>query len=719
MERPATVSFPQVVKIIARRKAIVVLSCVIGVAMGMFQVRSKAPTYEATVVIQVKSPPPSGQGGYFETVQHSVVQAYTASLVITSTPFLLRVAKELGKIPREMSWDDVNKSDIHLGVIKALRSKITANQRRGEGPTPFVEITAHSGEPEEARDVANTAGRVFISYHRDNVVKVESEAREYLDQQKTLLSGQLAEAQEDLLRFKTQRGIVDIAPERQRAIQERVDLTSTLESLQGKEEKLDEMAVRFSDDRNTHRDDILSLGLKTAGVDVGALFESLLQDVTARDVLIQDLTPEHPEIIQIDRRVFNGFKRLKDKIHEDLDQVHIQLRGWETRHAALLKEETELLQLEAHVDMVRKSLEGLDQELQEVGLKTIYSGERAQIIQPAVTPERGFRKQWPTFVTAGLLLGFVMGLFLAFVREAFDFSLRQIEEIEELLKLSVLGLIPRHTPGRGTLAETSPKPYAPSIVERVPLLSFPRSPVSESFRTLRTTVRRIEPGHEVYLVTSASPQEGKSLLSLNLSLAMAQIGLKTLLVEANMRRPTLDKVIGFKSSPGLIQVLQGAIDWHEAVRTLPDLLLSSWTLDLAEGSGLDRLDFIPSGGSIHHPSELIEDGFDNFKLADEWRKAYDAVIFDAPPVVPVTDSATLARFADRILLVYRMGRTPRDLVQRAKKNLEAAGGKILGVIVNDVEFREISVGVGYRYGRYYHAAETTPTRSSRRQKKAA
>jgi capsular exopolysaccharide synthesis family protein len=236
----------------------------------------------------------------------------------------------------------------------------------------------------------------------------------------------------------------------------------------------------------------------------------------------------------------------------------------------------------------------------------------------------------------------------------------------------------------------------------------PRSPVAEAFRSIRTALSFSVAAQNVrfLMVTSASPAEGKTLVSTNVAAALAQTGKRVLLVDADMRKPALHKNFELDNKRGLTNLLI-----EEDTRVV----------DIARVTEIDDLSFISCGAIPPNPAELI--GCERMRaVLQEMIDTYDYVVIDTPPVINVTDAAILAHTAHGVILVVRGFRTERDLARRAVEVLSAAGAKMLGVVLNNVDVpRGAHYYDGYYYtykqGYYYSAYGEDDDRRKRKRRK--
>ncbi|WP_440897990.1 CpsD/CapB family tyrosine-protein kinase [Amphibacillus sp. Q70] len=213
------------------------------------------------------------------------------------------------------------------------------------------------------------------------------------------------------------------------------------------------------------------------------------------------------------------------------------------------------------------------------------------------------------------------------------------------------------------------KPVNPSVRQLITKLN-PRSPISEQFRTIRTNLQftAVDEDLDTMLVTSAGPAEGKSSTVANLSVVFAQQEKKVLLIDADLRKPTVHYTFRVDNRRGLSSVLVGETTLEEALTQ----------------SDIPNLDILSSGPIPPNPSELLGSN-KMYNLIEEAKAIYNLIIFDTPPVLAVTDAQILANFVDGSLLIVRSKQTHQDSALKAKEYLEPAKSKLLGVVLNDVE----------------------------------
>ena len=312
-----------------------------------------------------------------------------------------------------------------------------------------------------------------------------------------------------------------------------------------------------------------------------------------------------------------------------------------------------------------------------------------RVIDYAPVPSNPFYPDIIGVSMVGCLLGLILGLAYAFIIESLDTSIGTIEDVEEYVKLPVLGVIPniktiqpiKPKKGKPNATPEKKERYSSTLVAYHHL----KDVATESFRTLRTNIEFVglKGENRTFMITSAGPQEGKSTVLSNLAVTMAQKSLNTVIVSSNMRRPSLHRFFGLAKEPGLSNILTGRINWKEAI--MP--------------TGIENLSLISCGPIPPNPSELLSlSTLDD--LIRELKSNFDVVIFDSPPVLPVTDAAILASHLDGVIITYYVGRSAREALSRAKMQLENANAKIWGVCLNHIT-PEVELGVPY-YHQYYY-----------------
>lgn len=296
------------------------------------------------------------------------------------------------------------------------------------------------------------------------------------------------------------------------------------------------------------------------------------------------------------------------------------------------------------------------------------------VLDPAIVPVAPLPRPFGTNLLIGVAISLVVGLALALIPESLDYTVATPEELEDVLGITVLGAVAR-IGGRDTQDDP---------IEQLVARNYPRSPIAEAFRTLRTNIRFARPDMRGgrLLVTSAQPGEGKSLVSSNLAVAIAQEGRQAIIVDADLRRPTLHRFFGLPNRVGFTSLIM------DESLTVDDAL---------HETDVPGLRVITSGPLPPNPLDMLASQRAQDLLA-VLRDKCDMLILDSPPVLSVTDSMLLASHTDAALLVTAARSTRRDLVLKAYETLKRSNIDIIGTVLNKVRQSEL----GYYYSHYYY-----------------
>lgn len=389
----------------------------------------------------------------------------------------------------------------------------------------------------------------------------------------------------------------------------------------------------------------------------------------------------NPQVQAIDQRIRQGHVALRGAVRAALEN----LRG---REAALAGKVGELREQLAAFPGKESRVAQLQLEssiLTDTYRYLLGQHEQAQMQEATISPYvailDGASPAVPIGTTRhqkvllGVLVGLLLGLGGAFFLEYLDQTIKTSADIERVVGMPVLGLIPHDS----ALATTGNGRGA-SVVVLTRL--EPDDPGVEAFRALRTNVTFVgaEKPLQLIAVTSPGPGEGKSTTAANLALALAQGGSRVLLLDGDLRRPQQHTAFRLAQEPGLTDVLVGRATAREAVR--PDVI--------------PRLDVLPSGAAPPNPSELL--GSDPMRrLVAELRREYDYVIMDTPPILAVTDATVVATIADATILVMRSGETEEGAAQRAAEQLRRVRARIAGAVLNGVHQRHDYAVTYYSY----------------------
>jgi tyrosine-protein kinase Etk/Wzc len=466
------------------------------------------------------------------------------------------------------------------------------------------------------------------------------------------------------------------------------------------------------------------------------------------DAKLSSFKEQNPEATGAAIPIYNKLESLKreqtellrkyTERHPDVQRLNAEITSLSRELGRYSRQEIELSQLERDRAINATLYSELKQKLTSTEIEAVQVPD-VTVVDHATVPTSPIRPNKMLNRIAGLLIGIILSLIIGFMIDHLDTSIGTIEEIENLLQLPVLGVIPylkglvAHLPDSGfNLRRWFIRVFAGSKTEaaiahsealrsQLVLNYSPTSPIAEAYRILRTNVlkedsvkgdtaaRAIKTQHgRIILCTSTGPEEGKSISSVNLAITMAQKGATVLLVDLDLRKSIIHKVFGIEKEPGLSNLLTGASKTDEAIRTIADTLVGcsatpglDWDMVLAT-PGIDNLHILPSGSAVTNPAEILGSGEMN-RVWAELKTKYDYLICDCPPILAVTDVLLIGPKPDtETVLIYRAGRTAKGALFRAKEHLLAANIKIKGVVLNHMSPEiDVSPDYYYHYYRYY------------------
>ena len=706
--------------LIVRRRRLTIIGCVVlTMVFAFFIARQKVPDFQATAAVKFEQSV-ALSGLLVEVLSYNTGDNIeTQATLIKSYPILEEVARRMGRLPRTVSGEAVRESRAYTATLENLAGKLRTNR---VGGTSILEITATSSNATEARDLANAVAEVYRDYNKANRNSRITEARKFIESQLKEVEGRVRRAEEEVWAFRDANRIISPGAESSMLLSLFTQVRGDVEKTRQQRIELEQVQLRL--ERTDPGSVTERVYIDTTNPAVARLVSTQTELLLERNNLALEVTERHPRLQAID-------DRLREVRRELRREVAAQIALLRNREEILGRQEGELLQRNREVPAVELSLQRLQRDAkvnddlltllktrhQEALIKESEGVEEVSIVRPASEPGTPVGAGITNTLMVGALLGFVLGLGLAFLQETLDTSIGTIEDIESYLGVPVLGTVPHIDPRetmqrlierRPSLAQMDPE----ALQSHALLITHfdPKSPVAEAYRTLRTHIqfsRQDHGGGKALVVTSPTLQEGKTTTIVNLALTMAQSGQKTLLVGANMRRPSIYRFFGIEREPGLSDILVGNAQWRDCIRSVADILMGRFEMeDIMASPGLDNLHIIEAGPIPANPSELLSTtAFGQF-LRDVSAE-YDIVLLDTPPVLPVTDAAIAAAQADGVLLVYQAGKVGRLVLKRAKAHLESTRAKVWGVVLNDVQ-AEVS---GYTYAHYYthYYGEETPS----------
>jgi len=580
----------------------------------------------------------------------------------------------------------------------------------------LVEVSFDSQDPELAARVVTTLADNYIEQNLENRWEATQKASEWLSQQLLDLKAKLEKSEDELQRYARANGLLFLETEKGNA--ENI-VNERLRQLQ--EELTKAQAARYEKE---------SLYRLVQAGDYGSLpgvFENkLMQDLTVRLAelkreyaqLATTFNPDYPKVKQIQNQINeveavleHERKRAAQRITNDYlaavrrEDLVRQASSEQQKQANTIAEKSvqyNILKREAETN--KQLYQGLLQRLKEAGVSAGLKASNIRIADPAEPPKKPVKPIILLNLALAMLSGLGLGVGTAFLQERLDNTVKNVEDVERFLGVPALAFIPSveslngHRRGVYGLLGRSKTPTSgkerPATAlatgwHRIDLDGQQHSALSEAFRNLRTSVLLSTADHppSSVLITSAQPGEGKTTVSTNLAISLAQLGQRVLLIDADMRRPDIHKLFGIRDNSGLVSYLTGHHDWRAVVHP----------------TGLGGLDVVFCGPVPPNPAELLSS--ERMRtLVHEAMAEYKFVVLDSAPLLNVADSRILASLVEGVMLVVKGSVTPRELVQRAEFHARDAGANVIGVVLNNLDARRED----YSYYRYYRYDYYTP-----------
>ncbi len=636
--------------------------------------------YQSSVFMEVKStaenPRIFGVGNETNLPIHDPQLAPTVFQVIQRTGVLYPVIEQL-KLREK--WGGGRAISLEQAYQK-LRSKLEVDEVRN---TDLLQISVFDVNSQEAADIANKIVDVYQDTRVEEEKEIMSRAVKTMDEQVTKQRARVDEARAEMARIRDEEHIVDLNPEVTEDTQAPVNDVIRKQEIQVNdvEGKVAMLSSRLEQIEKLKGEDLMRM-LPTLDIPDATLQKVLAsyQDAVATEALLLNLGlgENHPKV-KAQRATQQVFMRqLEQQTNSIRSALQKNLKSAEATRDQFRKhlEEIDAKQLQTKnlsANYTRAKNNYIKEKLLLDGVRTRAQTQTMELAMPRFAVSIKQKAEPPSFparprvglnLMLGALVGLVVGLGLAFFIEYLDTSVKTMEDVEDLLDVPVLAIIPQHI--KLLHKELGDKPDA------------------EAYRILRTNIEfnRKSPEANTISIVSGGPGEGKSTTLANLAFICAQGGYSTLIVDADLRRPIQHELFDVPNNVGLTNYLTTEMPLDEVIAS----------------TGIENLSILPSGVL---PSDAV--GILNSqRMSDtigELKLGYDIVLFDSPPMLGVSDASVLASEVDQTVVVVQHRRFPRAMLTRVKQAILGVGGTILGVVLNNVDLKHDQNY--YYYTNYY------------------
>jgi len=697
-----------------RRKSFIILLSLVGAGLGYLYFQRQVPSYSSAALLQVI------HHNSDKRVENIMTERNLsdAQYVVTSRKLLEPCIEKYNltqlETLRGLQLEDAIRKV--AGMVRAVSAAKAAN---------ILHISCEGSNPNDTSEIANAVAKEFILHQEESYEDAVSKLQQLLTQAKDELIESLNELDKEYENFdKTSPLNLDgsnVHRQRLGGIQEKVSFLVIAQT----ELKAELMALEDALQTGTPRDALMLLVGKqsngTAGTKPGdveaavasarTIFQAIMPLLMEEALLTEEVGPGHPRLIALRRRIevtrdhvetLAGMSPRKRTGNESEparpDFMTVYLSSLQHELTLLDRKETELQALANTEEVAAKSLrnfehqrtnfenrtkretallDSIQSQIRTIELPTNFGGVSASLLTEARHGSLVYPKL-SQFLGMGAFLGSFIGLVLGYIVEAADRSFRKPEDIIREFGIPIVGHIPYMQE-----AKLRKIPKDTLIDRTVITLHLPRSRPSEAYRTIRTAVcfSALGSNHRVIQVTSPAAGDGKSTLTMNFAVSLAQSGKKTIIVESDFRRPKVHKLTGVDNTVGIVDVLRGKAEIEDAIKE----------------TELEGFYVMPCGSRPRNPSELLARP-EYEQLLAVLREKFEYVIIDTPPVLVVTDPCSVAPRADGVILCVRLSRNTRDFGRRALEQLRDVGANMTGIVVNGVEETD-----AYGYGNYSYS----------------
>jgi capsular exopolysaccharide synthesis family protein len=616
----------------------------------------------------------SDYGGYRDYME-------TQQEIIKSRRLAHAVIKKLKLLDRE---EFMKSKDPLEELLKKLEVKPVRDTR-------MLEIQVEDKDPRQASRIANEFARSYADSNIALKMKMTGEAQKWLEREVEEQKKKVTESEFKLQRYKEENNIV--STENQKSItndslerlntnyvdaqKRRMQTETTYKSLLDKEGKvfLENLPSLLTDNKTL-------LPLKN--------------DYLKQEALLADYKKvykhKHPKMISLLDNISYLSSRIKNEVENDYNgaieeenKLRIALDEEKKKALELDRKIINYNALQREIDTNDRVLEIVLNRLKEMAISSQIQANNVRVQDFAEVPIKPVRPMKALNIVLSIILGFAGGIGLALFSDYMDTTLKDPSEIAALLKIPVLGAVPKVKADGKSIKD---KTDIDRIVEK-----DSHSLAAEAYRSIRTNLLfSISHSAEAksIVITSSVPREGKTLTAVNMAMMIANSGERVLLVDADMRKPRVHTVFGDNNEIGLSDFLLGKKDFDGVIKS----------------SGIDNLCIVTSGKGTHKPAELLSSGNMKLFLAAA-ASQFSKIIIDTPPIALVTDAQILASICTGVVLVSEGSKATRPLLNRSKELLEKVEANILGIIVNNISLTKDPYSYQhYCYGKYYDNAGT-------------
>ncbi len=538
----------------------------------------------------------------------------------------------------------------------------------------IIEISFEDNIPLRAAEFVNAIANAYLRQSIERKTKEATKKLKFIDKQLKIITKNLQNSASALENFKKKSNTVDLSSETKMLIKKSADLEEKLVDISLKIEVLKTLFNQIKKGEGLENISVVGIGEDDSLSLTLSKVKQLQEAIIKKKELLQEFTNIHPKVMKINsvieelkKSIFNSLKNSLEVLEEQKQIIKDSIEQQKRLINALPENERILANLQRNFEVNEKIYSYLLEKRSEVAITKAATINKNRVIDKAIVPNKHIKPKRKLILVVALITGLILGIFLAFLRAFINTKIESIEDIERATQVPVVAVIP-HIKEADILV----------------VLKSLKSGIAEAFRGLRSNLQFMVKKKRSYVVavTSTVAAEGKTTISVNLSAIISLTNKKVIILNLDMRKPTLHEKFNLSNSKGMSTLLTGNDSLEEVI----------------QHTNYKNLDVITSGPIPPNPSELLES--EEFGLIiDKLKNSYDVVILDTPPVGLVTDARVVMDYSDVVLYILRYNYSKKEFIENINK-LKKEGIKGLGIVFNDVKSLRKKYGYGYGYGYY-------------------
>ena len=705
-------------RMVRRRKWEIILTTIAFIALGIIFALNTTPIYSASSKIKADPVQPNATASdqyimnsmvflFYET-QYEIIQSRKVAETVVEKLDLLEKYKEAQRLAKLESDNESIINELKTSIksvigteeatkppsdaeLKQILADNIRNQIKVDGGTQsqIINISFESEDPQYAADIVNAVSDAYVAFGLETRLEHIEETSEWLSQQLAELKQRVQDSETKLREFSEKSGLVDTSQQQRIAGAQLTSLNTELIKAQTRLSETEELYLQV---RNLKTDDYSSLGPVLQSNSVRDLVKEESRLTSNVKELSERYGEKHPKMVSARSELAALQISLDREIAKIVDNIGKEYRLAQTQVTNIEKlikdtkeqvqsyqgDSFELTRLEREVENNRMVYENFLSRLMETDISGNYDGSNISIIDRAVVPSYPIKPRIALIIIASILAGGFVGLAVAFIRETLTNTFITPDHIEEKLNLPSIGITPLVKRNKKTPA--AEKQY----------IEDSRTTFAEAINTIRTGLlfSNISTPPQSILITSSAGSEGKTTLAINLAVAFSQLD-KTLLLELDLRKPTVKKKLNLDNDMGLVDIIAGK---------------TGETSIFSKVENVPNLNVLTCGTIPPNPAEIISSR--RFQaLLESLKERYTYIIIDSPPTLPVSDSCMLSKVVDCTLVAVRAEETKIKSAKETIGRLKRVGANITGIVLTQASQAKMSYYGEHYYQESYYGVE--------------